>query len=185
MMAPSTFMDEIAMSLHTSGILIHADHPDDPVGLPGELGFAGAEEADAGSVSFDEAPSVSILDEFDDSLGASLATVDGGTSLRGPMLNADDGALARHSGAGDVVTVMLEGASGTSGFELYRGGRLWRRRREQAGQVLHDQGEHPAEEREGRRAGKDREGLVLDLPGRLALPIGRLDEPESTRYRLP
>lgn len=172
------------MSWHTSGILIHADHTGDPVDLLAELGFAGAEPADADPIAFDEAISMMMLGELDGGLGASLAIVDGWTSLWGPLLVGDEEALARLSRAGDVVTVILEGASGTYGFELYREGHPLRRWLEQAGQVILDEGEPLNEERDSRDSGKDGEGLILDLLERLALPIERLDAVEYTTYRV-
>lgn len=170
------------MSWHTSGILIHDEHADDPVGLLVELGFTGAEEVDADPISFDEATSLMVLGGLD--LGVSVAAVDGWTALWGPLLIGDEKALTRLSRAGDVVTVILEGASGTYGFGLYREGRPLRRWLEQAGQVILDEGEPLDEERESRDSGEDGEGLILDLLQRLALPIDRLDAVEYTTYRV-
>lgn len=172
------------MSWHTSGILIHADHADDPIGLLTELGFGEAEEADEGSVSFDEATSMMVLGELDGRMGASLATIDGWTSLWGPLLVADEEALARLSQVGDVVTVLLEGASGTYGFEFYREGRALRRWLEQAGQVILDEGESLGEEREIRDSGMGGEALILGILQRLALSIDRLDAVQYTTYRV-
>lgn len=170
------------MSWHTSGILVHADHTADPIKLLSELGFREAKEPGEEPITFEEATSLMALGEA--GLGASVGLVDGWTSIWGPFLNGEPEALARLSRGGDVVTVILEGASGTRGFELYRGGRLRRRWLEQAGEVIENKGEPLAEERESRDSGEEGEGLVLDLVERLALPIDHLGTVEYTTYRM-
>ncbi len=70
------------------------------------------------------------------------------------------------------------------GFEYYRGGTRVRRWFEQGGEVHFDEGPSLAEEVEVFRATDDGERRVLNLLGRLALPVGRLDEVEYDLYEL-
>ncbi len=99
------------MSWHSCAIMIHADRSGDIVGLLDEIGFPGAHRV--GSTSFDEATSISIFGEFGDGPGAAVATIDGWTSIWGPILYGDTDALARISRDADVFTLLLEGASGS------------------------------------------------------------------------
>ena len=168
------------MSWHTSALLIRADHLPGHAFLLGRLGFAGATEV--GPIDFDAATSVMVLDELEGGLGAAVAAVGGWVSIWGPFLVADPVALADLSRGGSALTLMLEGASGTAGFEWFRNGRLRRRWLVQAGDVIHDEGEPLPEEAE---VPDDPEARVLALLGRLALSVDVLADAEYILYRLP
>lgn len=169
------------MSWHSSAILIRSDDLPGAAFLLGRLGFPGATEA--GSIDFDAATSAGVLDDLEGGLGAAVATVDGWVSIWGPLLAADPVAVADLSRGGAALTLTLEGASGTAGFEWFRDGALRRRWLVQAGAVLDDEGEPLAEEAEAPDGYP--EGRVLDLLERLVLPVGRLGAVEYTLYRFP
>jgi hypothetical protein len=169
------------MSWHTSAILILADHLPGHAFLLGRLGFPGATEI--GPIDFDTATSVEVLDDLEGWLGAAVASVDGWVSIWGPFLAADPDAVTRLSRGGAALTLMLEGASGTAGFEWFRDGTLLRRWLVQAGEIIHDEGDPLPEE--GEDPDDDLEGRVLHLLGRLAPSLGRLDAVEYTLYRFP
>ena len=168
------------MSWHTSAILIRADHMPGHALLLGRLGFAGA--AEVGPIDFDAATSFMVVDDLGGGLGAAVASVDGWVSIWGPFLVADPAAVADLSRGGSALTLMLEGGTGTAGFEWFRDGTLARRWLVQSGTPIHDEGDPLPEEA---AAPDDPEGRVLDLLGRLALPVRKLDEAEYTLYRFP
>ena len=167
------------MSWHTGAILIRSD---DLPGFPfllGRLGFPGATEARP--IDFDSATSATVLDD-EGGLGAAAARVDGWASIWGPMLVADPIALAELSRGGAAMTLLLEGASGTAGFEWFVDGELRRRWLVQAGELIEDEGEPLPEEAD---APLDDEGRALHLLDRLALPVERLGAVDYTLYRFP
>jgi hypothetical protein len=166
------------MSWHTSAILIRADDLPDGADLLDRLGFRGATEI--GPIDFEDATSIGIFDALEGGLGAAVASVDGWLSIWGPMLVADSHAVADLSRDGAALTLMLEGASGTAGFEWFRDGTLIRRWLVQGRDVIHDEGDPLPEESEA-PAG-DREGRVLYLLKRLALPVVTLDGAAYTLY---
>lgn len=170
------------MSWHTSAILIRAEHLPGRPFLLGRLGFPGATEV--GPIDFDAATSIGLLDDDHEGEGvAAVASVDGWVSIWGPFLAADPDALADFSRGGAALTLILEGVSGTAGFEWFLDGTLLRRWLVQADDVVEDEGDPLPEEEES--PADDPEGRVLDLLGRLALPVGRLGEAEYTLYRFP
>jgi hypothetical protein len=175
------FKESLAMSWHTSAILIKADQLPGPAFLLGRLGFPGATEV--GPIDFDSATSVEVLGDLEGGLGAAVAAVDGWVSIWGPFLVADPDAVAHLSSGGAALTLMLEGASGTAGFEWFRDGTLRRRWLAQAGDVIHDEGDPLPEEEDA--PDDDHEGRVLYLLDRLALPLGSLGDVEYTLFRLP
>ena len=81
------------------------------------------------------------------------------------------------------MTLILEGASGTAGFEWFRDGTLLRRWLVQEGQIMQDEGD-PLPEEDGAPA-DDPEARVLLVLERLALSLGTLDSVEYTLYRFP
>jgi hypothetical protein len=167
------------MSWHSSGILIQADSlPGDPF-LLGLLGFPGAKEI--GPIDFDTATSLEVLNALEGDLGAAVARVEGWTSIWGPLLAADSDALSRLSAGGAVLTLMLEGASGTAGFEWFRDSTLLRRWFVQEGIIIADEGEPLPEEAEA--ATKGDEYRVLSLLQQLVLPLSVLDDAQYTLYR--
>jgi hypothetical protein len=170
------------VSWHTSAVLIGVDRSSSLPGFLDELGFPGATRVR--SVSFEEA---SGLGDPDGPLTLAVATVDGWTSIWGPLLIADGEALLRASRLGPVFTLILEGASGTSSFELYRDGSRVRLRLEQGGEVLKEEGEPLAEEREafGEDDDGDGEQGILNLMEALTLPFDRLSSVEYDLYELP
>src|SRR5262249_47406781 len=161
--------------------LIRAEHLPGQAFLLGQLGFPGA--AVVGPIDFDTATSVEVLDGLEGGLGAAVASVGGWVSIWGPFLVADPDAVAHLSRGGAALALMLEGASGTAGFEWFRDGALLRRWLVQAGDIIHDEGDPLPEESEA--PDDDHEGRVLDLLGRLALSVGALGEVEYTLYRFP
>jgi hypothetical protein len=169
------------MSWHTSAILIRSESPPDHVLLLGQLGFPGATEI--GPIDFEEATSIGIFDTLGDRLGAAVASVDGWISIWGPLLVADSDAVADLSRGGAALTLILEGASGTAGFEWFRDGTLLRRWLVQGGDFIHDEGDPLAEE--SAASTYDPEGRVLFLLERLAVPLMRLDAAAYTLYSLP
>ena len=168
------------MSWHASAILIGVDRANDIVGFLEELGFPGAQYLH--SVSFDEATAIA---DYDGSLGLAVATVDGWTSIWGPFLMADSEALTRLSREGPVFTLILEGASGTYGFEWYRDGCRVREWMEQGGEIHSEDGEPLAEEVEVFRNSDDGERRILELMERLTIPFGRLASVQYDAYQLP
>jgi hypothetical protein len=168
------------MSWHTSAILIRSDHLPGPAFLLGQLGFPGATEV--GPIDFDSATSITVLDDLEGGLGAALASVDGWVSIWGPFLVADPDAVAHLSRGGAALTLILEGASCTAGFEWFRDGSLRRRWLVQADAVIHDEGDPLPEEED---APDDRESRVLYLLGRLALSVGALGDVDYTLYHFP
>ncbi len=170
------------MSWHTSAILIRAERPSDQVALLDALGFPGATEV--GPIDFESATSVMLLEALEGGLGAAVAWVGGWVSIWGPFLVADPDALARQSSdGGGALTLILEGASGTAGFEWFRDGTLLRRWLVQEGQIMQDEGD-PLPEEDGAPA-DDPEARVLLVLERLALSLGTLDSVEYTLYRFP
>ena len=169
------------MSWHSSAILIQAESLPGDAFLLGLLGFPGALEF--GPIDFDSATSTAVLEALEGSLGAAVASVEGWVSIWGPLLFADSDALARLSRGGAAMTLMLEGASGTAGFDWYRDGILLRRWLVQEGNVIHDEGDPLPEESEA--ALDDDESRVLLLLERLVLPLGALADAQYTLYRLP
>ncbi|SIO65145.1 hypothetical protein SAMN05444166_7603 [Singulisphaera sp. GP187] len=168
------------MSWHSSAVLIGVDRASDIVGLLEELGFPGAHYLH--SVSFDEATSVG---DFDGSLTLAVAIVDGWTSIWGPFLTADQNALSRISKEGPVFTLILEGSTGTHGFEFFRDGSRVRERMEQEGEGRSEVGEPLAEELELFRNSDDGERSILDLMGKLTIPFDRLSSVNYDVYELP
>jgi hypothetical protein len=166
------------VSWHTSAILIRSDHLPGPALLLGQLGFPGATEV--GPIDFDSATSVTVLDDLEGGHGAALASVDGWVSIWGPFLVAEPDAVAHLSRGGAALTLILEGASGTAGFEWFRDGHLLRRWLVQSDDMIHDEGDPLPEEED---APDDREARVLNLLGRLVLSVGALDGVEYTLYR--
>jgi hypothetical protein len=169
------------MSWHTSAILIRSDHLPGSALLLGQLGFPGATEV--GPIDFDAATSVEVLDDLEGGLGAAVASVDGWVSICGPFLAADPDAAAHLSRGGAALTLMLEGASGTAGFEWFRDGHLLRRWLVQSGEVIDDEGDPLPEEAEA--PDDDHEARVLYLLGRLALSVGALGDADYTLYQFP
>ncbi len=169
------------MSWHTSAILIRSDELPGRPFLLGRLGFPGATED--GPIGFGAATSAGALDDPDGGLGAAVASVDGWVAIWGPFLIADPDSLADYSRGGAALTVMLEGATGTAGFEWFLDGTLRRRWLMQEGAVIEDEGE-PLPEEDG-TTDDDPEGRVLHLLGRLAVPVERLGEAEYSLYRFP
>jgi hypothetical protein len=167
------------MSWHTSAILIQSDQLPGPAFLLGQLGFPGATEV--GPIDFDSATSVTVLDDLEGGLGAAVASVEGWVSIWGPFLAADPAALADLSRGGAALTLILEGASGTAGFEWFRDGILLRSWLVQ-GDLVHEEGDPLPEES---RAPSDPEGRVLDLLGRLVLPLERIEGAEYILYQFP
>jgi hypothetical protein len=168
------------MSWHSSAILIRAESPPGDPFLLGLLGFPGATEV--GPIDFDTATSVQVFDALEGGLGAAVGMVDGWASIWGPLLVADPDAVGHLSRGGTALTLMLEGASGTAGFEWFRDGTLLRRWLVQ-GDLIHDEGDPLREEREA--PANDHEGRVLFLLERLALPLGTLAGASYTLYRFP
>jgi hypothetical protein len=168
------------MSWHTSGIMIQVDRSDNIPILLDELGFPGAEYI--GPISFDDATSVF---DFSGSLGLSVATVDGWTSIWGPIVVADEDALVSLSRQGRVFTCIMEGASGTYSFAVYENGSRLRQWMEQEGKVYGEEGEPLVEELEIFARTDDREGRILLLLEALTLPLGRLSDINYDSYRLP
>jgi hypothetical protein len=169
-----------AMSWHTSAVLIGIDRASNIVGFLEELGFPGAQYLD--SVSFDEATAVA---DFDGSLALAVATIDGWTSIWGPFLTADQDALLRISKEGPILTLVLEGTTGTYGFEYYRGGSRVRERMEQEGEIHSEEGEPLAEELEVFRNSDDGERRILYLMEKLTIPFDRLSSVKYDVYQLP
>ncbi|WP_165071804.1 hypothetical protein [Paludisphaera rhizosphaerae] len=168
------------MSWHTSAVLIGVDRSGDVPAFLEELGFPGA--VYLRSVDFEEATG---LGDFGSALTVAVATVDGWTALWGPILVADQEALLRASELGPALTLIMEGASDTYGFELFRDGAKVRGRLEQAGQIIYDEGEPLSEELEVVDDPADWETRLFDLMGRVAVPIERLSEVEYDLYELP
>jgi hypothetical protein len=166
------------MSWHSSAILIRAEDLPDDAALLDLLGFPGATEV--GPIDFEQATSIGVFDALEDGLGAAVGRVRGWASIWGPMIDADSDVLAHLSRGGAAFTLMLEGASSTAGFAWYRDGALRRRWMEQGRTVLDDEGAPLPEEGE---APADREGRVLFLLGRLALPTKVLAGAPYTLYR--
>ncbi len=169
------------MSWHTSAILIRAEDLPGHAFLLGRLGFPGATEI--GPIDFEGATSIGVFDMLEGSLGAAVASVDGWISIWGPFLVADSDAVAHLSRGGAALSLMLEGASGTAGFEWFRDGTLLRRWLVQGSDVIHDEGDPLPEESHAPTG--DREGRVLFLLQRLALPLRALDGAEYTLYSFP
>jgi hypothetical protein len=169
------------MSWHSSGVLIQAKSLPGETFLLGLLGFPGATEI--GPIDFDTATSIGVLDALEGGLGAAVTRVGDWTSIWGPLLVADSDAVSRLSESGAALTLMLEGASGTAGFEWYRDGALLRQWSVQEGTVIEDEGEPLPEEAEA--ATGDDEGRVLFLLERLVLPLGVLSDALYTLYRFP
>jgi len=168
------------MSWHTSAVLIGVDRASRIVELLEELGFSGAQQLD--SISFDEATSVG---GFDGSLTVAVATVDGWTSLWGPFLTADQKAMELISKEGPVLTLMLEGSSGTYAFEYFRDGSRVRARMEQGGEVLSEEGGPLPEELEASRDSRTGEQTLLKLMEKLTIPFDRLPGVDYKVYELP
>ncbi len=169
------------MSWHTGAILIRSD---DLPGFPfllGRLGFPGATEDRP--IDFDSATSLMAIDDLEGGLGAAAAKVDGWASIWGPMVVADPIALAELSRGGAAMTLLLEGASGTAGFEWFVDGVLRRRWLVQSGEMIEDAGEPLPEEADA--PDDDPEGRALHLLGRLALPVERLGAVDYTLYHFP
>jgi hypothetical protein len=159
--------------------MIQADRLPGNLFLLGLLGFPGAMEI--GPIDFDTATSSEVLDALEGGLGAAVARVEGWTSIWGPLLVADSDALSRLSDGGAVLTLMLEGASGTAGFEWFRDGILLRRWFVQEGNIIADEGEPLLEEAEA--ATEIDEYRVLFLLQRLVLPLSVLGDAQYTLYR--
>ena len=136
------------MSWHSSAILIQAESPPDDALLLGLLGFPGATEI--GPIDFDTATSIEVLEALEGGTGAAVALVQGWVSIWGPFLVADADAVARLSKGGAALTLILEGASGTAGFEWFRDGSLLRRWLVQEGNIISAEGD-PLPEEDGRR----------------------------------
>jgi hypothetical protein len=168
------------MSWHTSAVLIGVDRADNIVGFLEELGFSGAQYID--TVSFDAATTVA---DFDGSLRLAVATVDGWTSIWGPFLAAEPNALSRISREGPIFTLILEGATGTYGFELFRDGFKVRERMEQGGNVYSEAGEPLAEELEVFQSFDSGELRMLELMEKLTIPFARLSSARYDLYQLP
>jgi hypothetical protein len=168
------------MSWHTSAILIRAESLPGIPFLLGLLGFRGATEI--GPIDFETATSIEVLDALEGGLGAAVATVGGWVSIWGPLLVADPDAVARLSSGGAAMTLMLEGASGTAGFEWFRDGSLLRRWLVQADDIIHGEGDPLPEESEA--PAHDQEGRVLFLLERLTLPLSQLANAEYTSYHI-
>jgi hypothetical protein len=98
------------------------------------------------------------------------------------MLVADPDAVGHLSKGGAAFTLMLEGASGTAGFEWFRDGTLLRRWLAQ-GDLIHDEGDPLPEESEA--PADDHESRVLFLLERLTLPLATLAGASYTLYRFP
>ncbi|WP_165250466.1 hypothetical protein [Paludisphaera soli] len=168
------------MSWHTSAVLIGVDRSDGMAEFLEELGFPEARRVR--SVSFQEA---SGFGDADGPLTVAVATVDGWTSIWGPLLVADGEALLRASRQAPVFTLIMEGGSGTYSFEWYRDGsrvRLWLAQR---GEVLREEGEPLAEERETLGDDGDGEQRILKLMDSLTVPFERLASAEYDLYELP
>ena len=133
------------MSWHSSAILIRADSLPGDTFLLGRLGFPGATEV--GPIDFDTAASVAVFEALEGGLGAAVTRVDGWVSIWGPLLVADPDAVGHLSRGGAALTLMLEGASGTAGFEWFRDGTLLRRWLVQ-GDLIHDEGDPLPDESE-------------------------------------
>src|ERR1700722_1852846 len=101
------------------------------------LEFPGAMEI--GPIEFEAATSIEVLEALEGGLGAAVASVEGWVSIWGPFLVADSDAVAHLSKGGTALTFILEGASGTAGFEWFRDGILIRRWLVQEGEIIHDE----------------------------------------------
>lgn len=168
------------MSWHTSAVLIGVDRSGDVPELLEELGFPGA--AFLKSVDFEEATALGGLGS---ALTVAVAVVDGWTALWGPILVADQDALLRASEQGLALTLIMEGASDTYGFELFRDGAKVRGWLEQAGQIIYDAGEPLPEELEVLEDFDRWETRLLRLVERVSVPIQRLSGAEYDLYELP
>ena len=164
------------MSWHTSAILLKTENPPGDAFLLGLLGFPGATEI--GPIDFDAATSFEILELLEGGMGAAVASIEGWVSIWGPFLVPDSDALAHLSRGGAALTLVLEGASGTAGFDWFHDGDLLRRWLVQGGKVIQDEGDPLPEETD-----TDPEARVLHLLDQLALPIGGLASPQYTLYR--
>lgn len=168
------------MSWHTSAVLIGVDRSQDIPTFLEELGFAGA--VFLRSVDFEEATG---LGDLDAPMTVAAAAVDGWTALWGPILVADQEALLRASRQGPAFTLLMEGASGTYGFEMFRNGAKARARLEQGGEAIYNEGEPLPEEAEIFQRIEDDESRLLELMGRVAVPFERLSAVEYDLYELP
>jgi hypothetical protein len=169
------------MSWHSSAILIRAESPPGDALLLGLLGFPGAVEI--GPIDFEAATSMEILEALEGGTGAAVASVEGWVSIWGPFLVADSDAVAHLSRGGAALTLILEGASGTAGFEWFHDGSLLRRWFAQGGEILQDEGDLLPEERDA--DDDDHESRVLHLIEQLTLPLGILAQPQYALYRFP
>ncbi len=167
------------MSWHSSAILIQTESPPGDAFLLGLLGFPGATET--GPIDFETATSVEVLEDLEGGLGAAVARVDGWVSIWGPFLVADSDAVARLSSGGAALTLILEGATGTAGFEWFRDGSLLRRWSVSEGDVIHDEGDPLSEENGGLT--DDPEPGILLLLERLVRPLEVLADAQYTLYR--
>ena len=168
------------MSWHTSAVLIGLDRSGDVPAFLDELGFPGA--VFLRSVDFEEATG---LGDMGSALTVAVAVVDGWTALWGPILVADQDALVRASQQGLALTLIMEGASDTYGFELFRDGAKVRGWLEQAGQIIHDVGDPLPEELEVVDRSDHWETRLLRLVERVAVPIEHLSQAEYDLYELP
>jgi hypothetical protein len=157
------------MSWHNRAILIRAEHRPGQAFSPAQLGFPGA--AEIGRIDFDAATSVAFFDELQGGLGAAVASMGGRVSIWGPLLVADPDAVGRLARGGSALTPVLDGASGTAGFEWFRDGALLRRWLVQ-GDVINDEGGRLLEE--DLAPADDTEGRVLFRLQRLVRPLGAL-----------
>jgi hypothetical protein len=164
------------MSWHTNGILIHSEFGKDPQRVLAALDV----EADefGSSISFDEAAS-STHD------GIAVGFIDGWTLIFGgiAMFEISSDKLAEISSDCAVFEMMLEGSSGTAGFNWYTGGEKVREYLSQAGEIIKDEGTQLAAEGEG-FAEDDAEQAVLDLMTHLTLPFARINACQFTLFDL-
>jgi hypothetical protein len=179
------------MSWHTSGLLIRADWHTRPAALSHQLGFPEPELE--GRVSFEEATSLG-------SPGWAIGYVGGWTAvwdahmflnLTNPQPPAPqslwpakvEAGLARLSERSQVFSLLLEGASGTFGFALYRDGSRVRCYLRQADTIWISLGTTLPEEVEVSASSRDEETRILLLLQRLTVPISQLAGIEYDVYR--
>lgn len=178
------------MSWNTSAILIHSRIGDAPEQCFASLGASGGKFVR--SISFDEAASSSLE-------GLALAVVEGWTLIFDPVMFMNlhfpaeespsiwprtlDRRLLELSREQEVVSFLLFGVSGTSGFAHFIGGERKRVFLYQQGEQLKNVGAPSTQEQQAFAEKEDEEQAILSLIERLSVDWDKVAEAEFALFQ--
>lgn len=161
------------MSWHTSGLVIHqSTAAKDYRSFLQKLGIEEPEFTEA--LPFDDA--ISATSDGD---AIAIASADGWTSIWGSMVMVivDDDDLAKASRNSEILSFLMEGASGSYMFEWWENGKPIRKRFTQAGEIVLNDGTPLPQEKAIFENEPDEEEQIFALIDELTLPFQQLSAP--------